>query len=212
MQGYLTLTILGRLTHKPILRKGANSDDVYCYFQLAVNYPGFHDKDGNVVPGRTEFVQLSAKKDSARFLCEHGEKGDLVFCEADMRSTTNTIEKDGVTKVYKDYVFPVRSKSLQLNWESSKTEKSDKDSTGTPSEGPAEASKASGVYTTPPSSNTAPSSQAQPTGDTQNSAVRPQSSGVYTPPSSTAPSSQNEDSAPLTPEEQEAWEKSGFPF
>lgn len=113
MLGIATCHFYGTLTEKPKLYEGDGKGG-YTYFELAINYPGTRDKDGTFKPGNVEFPRFSANGYDAKFICNHGEKGDAVYVETDIRTTSRSVEKDGKTTVYNDTLFPVIRGKIRL--------------------------------------------------------------------------------------------------
>lgn len=113
MFGIATCHFLGRLTETPKLHE-VEGKGCYAYFTLAINHLGTKDKDGTFKPGQVAFPRFSINGFDAKYLCNTGEKGDVVYVEADYRSTTRTVGKNGETTVYNDVIFPVKHGTLDL--------------------------------------------------------------------------------------------------
>lgn len=84
--------LIGRLTKEPEMKQG-NNDLTMCRFTLAVQR-SYKNKDGNY---DADFIQCSAYRSNAEFICKYFHKGSQIVVEGEWR--TGSYEKDGV-KVY----------------------------------------------------------------------------------------------------------------
>lgn len=95
-----SVAIIGRLTADPELRKTGSGHSV-CSFTLAVKRP--HTKD------ETDFLNCTAWRQSAEYLCKYGHKGDRVGVTGIITQRTYLDKEEN-----KRYVYEIICDELEL--------------------------------------------------------------------------------------------------
>ena len=102
------ITLQGRLTRDPELRKTQNGTEVT---NVSIAVPRDYSEQGNV---QTEFIDIIAWRTTAEFLAKHFHKGDLIVLSGRLQTmeyTDRENNKRKVTEVVADRVYFGSSKN-----------------------------------------------------------------------------------------------------
>ena len=102
------ITLQGRLTRDPGLRKTQNGTEVT---NVSIAVPRDYSEQGNV---QTEFIDIIAWRTTAEFLAKHFHKGDLIVLSGRLQTmeyTDRENNKRKVTEVVADRVYFGSSKN-----------------------------------------------------------------------------------------------------